>query len=384
MKTFLIFILLVLVYLVLSPTTVLAESFYYFGGIAWKKPYGGYFTITSPYGWRDGSFHRGTDYGLPCGTPVFAASDGIVSSLSRNGIVLGNDSNPQTASNYIKIRHPQGWETVYQHLNGVNVTVGQKVIIGQLIGFSGNTGFVRGKDSTPIQFQGCHLHFELNRNRHYFNPAELLNGKYEHTYKSGHLLARPTQIFAKKDGRALPTPRLVVNRNLNSTGSKKWNELKHYIHLQPPKITFAHRNIKTNIVTVHGVSIPLKHKLNILINNEFLHGIGNSMWEKHYSVRKVEGVRVVLYKNNWEYLGHTKVHDPKGRWSIKLAVGEKLQPQDRVFAEVQIGSDFRELKLKWWHNYYERQVYFSLWLLFQQKVGRPYWGSGSSNYMEIP
>lgn len=88
-------------------------------------------------------FHRGTDVAAGCGTPVFAATSGIVVEARGNG----------SYGNWILLEHGAGVATGYAHLvsGGIFVAPGDSVTAGQLIGAVGSTGA-----ST-----GCHLHFEV-------------------------------------------------------------------------------------------------------------------------------------------------------------------------------------------------------------------------------
>jgi murein DD-endopeptidase MepM/ murein hydrolase activator NlpD len=115
----------------------------------WSSPVAG--RITDNFGPRPNKplpgvndFHRGTDLAASCGTPVFAATDGVVLSAGPNG-GLGN---------WILIEHGEGVDTGYGHLSpgGILVAPGQTVTAGQLIGTVGTTGA-----ST-----GCHLHYEVH------------------------------------------------------------------------------------------------------------------------------------------------------------------------------------------------------------------------------
>ncbi|MRG59357.1 peptidoglycan DD-metalloendopeptidase family protein [Agromyces sp. CFH 90414] len=114
----------------------------------WSAPVGG--RITDGFGPRPdkplpgvNEFHRGTDVAAQCGTPVFAATAGIVVEARASG----------GYGNWILLEHGAGVSTGYAHLaaGGILVSPGQSVTAGQLIGMVGSTGA-----ST-----GCHLHFEV-------------------------------------------------------------------------------------------------------------------------------------------------------------------------------------------------------------------------------
>jgi murein DD-endopeptidase MepM/ murein hydrolase activator NlpD len=96
---------------------------------------------TSGFGYRWGVLHGGIDIANSIGTPVLAASDGVVISA---GPYAGY-------GNMVKIRHADGTVTLYGHNSAVLVDVGQRVWAGDQIAKMGNTG-----NST-----GPHLHFEV-------------------------------------------------------------------------------------------------------------------------------------------------------------------------------------------------------------------------------
>ncbi len=113
-----------------------------------KPVYGG--TLSSGFGSRWGTTHKGVDWAVPVGTTVYASSGGTV---TRSG----------WSSSYgycIYIQHPDGKETRYAHLSKLLVSVGDTVVQGQSIALSGNTG-----NST-----GSHLHFEIRVNGVAVNP----------------------------------------------------------------------------------------------------------------------------------------------------------------------------------------------------------------------
>ncbi|WP_328598195.1 M23 family metallopeptidase [Croceibacterium salegens] len=85
--------------------------------------------------------HKGIDLAAPTGTPVYATADGYVARADRFG----------TYGNYIQIEHGGEMETRFGHLSAFNVTAGQTVHKGDLIGFVGSTG----------RSTGPHLHYEV-------------------------------------------------------------------------------------------------------------------------------------------------------------------------------------------------------------------------------
>ena len=111
-----------------------------------RKPFEGEFPVTQRFGERitDPSGHTGIDYALYTGTPVLAAMDGRVSRTAYLKSGYGT---------HVVVEHDGGLETLYAHLSGISVRLGESVREGQQIGTSGNTGNTTGP----------HLHFEMRR-----------------------------------------------------------------------------------------------------------------------------------------------------------------------------------------------------------------------------
>lgn len=128
--------------------------------------------ISSGYGWRPtplgtidfngtgGYTHTGIDYGVACGTPLYAPAAGEVWYADSN-VLPG-------AGNRIVLNHGvvggNALATNFYHLSSFLVGPGQRVSAGQLIGYTGTTG-----NST-----GCHLHFETVLNGSLVDPMGLL------------------------------------------------------------------------------------------------------------------------------------------------------------------------------------------------------------------
>lgn len=129
----------------------------------WAVPSNGY--ISSPYGYRvhpiSGAvrFHAGTDIANAAGTPIYAASSGVVEYAGWNG----------GYGYYVRINHGNGLTTAYGHIQsgGILVRMGQEVTVGQHIARMGTTG-----SST-----GNHLHFEVRQNGATTNPVTYLRNK---------------------------------------------------------------------------------------------------------------------------------------------------------------------------------------------------------------
>ncbi len=101
--------------------------------------------ITQHYGERSALYrghpHNGLDLGAPIGTPVMAAADGVVMAV---------DDNDQSAwrryqyGKYVLIKHPDNLATLYGHLSRQVVYPGEVVKKGDIIGYSGKTGYATG------------------------------------------------------------------------------------------------------------------------------------------------------------------------------------------------------------------------------------------------
>jgi murein DD-endopeptidase MepM/ murein hydrolase activator NlpD len=110
--------------------------------------------ITSPFGMRWGKLHPGIDIGVPTGTPVHASAAGKV-------IWCGWMSG---YGNFVVIDHGGGFATAYGHNSRVAVSCGEEVAQGQVVAYSGCTGFCTGP----------HVHFEIRVNGTPVDPLTYL------------------------------------------------------------------------------------------------------------------------------------------------------------------------------------------------------------------
>ncbi len=120
--------------------------------------------VTSPFGYRRHpiygywGLHDGTDFSAPCGTLNRAAGSGTVISRYWSD-VYGNRL-------YLDLGQVNGknMTVVYNHLSGYSASTGEHVSRGEVIGYSGTTGW-----STA-----CHLHFTVLLNGSPVNPMNYL------------------------------------------------------------------------------------------------------------------------------------------------------------------------------------------------------------------
>ncbi|MAL18034.1 MAG: hypothetical protein CL670_01115 [Balneola sp.] len=106
--------------------------------------------VTSKFGPRWRSTHKGVDLDANLRDNIYAAEKGIVVKAGK-GSGYGK---------MVRIKHAGGFETVYAHMSRIRVKEGDRVSKGQLVGKAGNTG-----TST-----GVHLHFEILKDGKAVNP----------------------------------------------------------------------------------------------------------------------------------------------------------------------------------------------------------------------
>jgi murein DD-endopeptidase MepM/ murein hydrolase activator NlpD len=86
------------------------------------------------------------DWSMPIGTPVLAVRDGRVVGTRDDSDENGLTDEFHQKANLVVVEHADGTLADYLHLKygGVAVSLGQRVQVGDLIGYSGNTGFSKG------------------------------------------------------------------------------------------------------------------------------------------------------------------------------------------------------------------------------------------------
>ncbi len=116
-----------------------ASEAFVIGGNAFVRPAVG--RLTSMFGARWGTSHFGIDIANSIGTPIYAVTDAVV-----------EESGPASGFGmWVVLRHTDGSQSVYGHINRSFVSVGEKVRAGEQIAEVGNRGYSTGP----------HLHFEV-------------------------------------------------------------------------------------------------------------------------------------------------------------------------------------------------------------------------------
>jgi murein DD-endopeptidase MepM/ murein hydrolase activator NlpD len=117
-------------------------------------------TVRVSQGYNGDTSHKGLsayaiDFPLPIGTPIYAARDGIIVGVEVSNTFGGPSPEYRPYANYVVVEHDDGTMGNYYHLKqgGTAVKIGDKVTKGQLIAYSGNTGYT----TAP------HLHFSVSK-----------------------------------------------------------------------------------------------------------------------------------------------------------------------------------------------------------------------------
>lgn len=155
--------------------------------------------ISSGYGMRadpfhgQQRFHGGIDIAVASGTPVLASADGVVSAVGTKG----------GFGNHVSITHADGAISMYGHLSGETVRVGQRVRQGQQVGIVGSTG----------RSTGAHLDFRLKKNGQTIDPMRVLAKSSIPVMSRGFASAAKPSRVAQLDAvgaRRLPQRPMVI------------------------------------------------------------------------------------------------------------------------------------------------------------------------------
>lgn len=117
-------------------------------------------SVTSPFGVRTdpllgtAALHSGMDFRAPTGMPAKVTAPGVVVKAGWNG----------GYGRMVEVDHGNGFATRYGHLSKINVTVGERLNTGDVIGKTGSSG----------RSTGPHLHYEIRQNGEAIDPLRFL------------------------------------------------------------------------------------------------------------------------------------------------------------------------------------------------------------------
>ncbi len=215
---------------------------------------------------KEEKMHNGIDFSAPLGTPVYAASSGIVAFAGNKG----------GYGKLIVLKHANNYTTKYGQLSKMIVSSGAQVTAGDLIGKVGNTGLSTGP----------HLHYEILRNGNHINPKPLLgeiNGfqiiftkdftplqiekAIEEAAKNG-ISIKISSLERNSDGEIITISMDAITKN----GSSNWKQSG----IIPIKTFLFHLNKNEGSFGVSGIqegkNIPFKkkHLINKKLTNSTL------------------------------------------------------------------------------------------------------------------
>lgn len=198
--------------------------------------------MTSNYGYRAkfGRMHKGVDLALKMNDTVRAAFDGKVRLTNYEARGYGN---------YVIVRHANGLETVYGHLNKHLVKPNQVVKAGQAIGLGGNTG----------RSTGPHLHFETRFMGYAINPNAIFDFANHCTHTDTYTFSKSTYTQPRNFA---PKRQMASNESENPYRAAS---------SKPASYTVKSGDTLASIARSYGMSATTLRKINGMSNNELIH-----------------------------------------------------------------------------------------------------------------
>lgn len=169
--------------------------------------------------------HNGIDLGWSSShggmeQPIYAAETGEVVSVRSN--YNTTDASGGSYGNYVKLKHENGFSTLYAHMKYGSVTlkVGDRVNKGDQIGLMGKTGHANGN----------HLHYEVLINEEKVNPIE-----YTYVYPGQTVSNNPSAIIGLLYYTPTPDPEPAPDKEVDEL-KKQIQELQDKVLLQAKEI----------------------------------------------------------------------------------------------------------------------------------------------------
>ncbi len=249
--------------------------------------------LLSPFGYRGHHFHTGLDIRLKHNDSVYCAMAGKIRIAHRF----------KGYGNCVVVRHFNGLETVYAHLNKICVNVDDEIKAGDLIGLGGRTGHATGD----------HLHFEIRFLEQPINPL----------------------AFMDFDNFKIKTDTLVITANtftnLSTPPNKPYNRHKHRRgkNNQPAEIvkkdTSKNLSLKgktdtSNPKNLKSKRLKLKHKAD---DDSPSMSDKTSKAHKYYTIKTGDNLFDIAQKNNTTVVKLRKLNGFSKR--KKLQVGSSIK-----------------------------------------------------------
>ena len=175
-------------------------------------------SVTSPFGPRWGTLHTGVDL-MANSENVKSVADGVVEVAA----ILNDD-----CGGTIKINHADGYKTGYCHLKQINVSPGQQVKQGDVIGISGggDNDIGQGRSTGP------HLHFTLRKDGELLNPMDYLDkdgieltGQVPYAAVTGEKESSPRSQYARIAGSVKSIEGINESRSLGKNSSNRYGRI---------------------------------------------------------------------------------------------------------------------------------------------------------------
>lgn len=196
-------------------------------------------------------YHKGID--LVGGSEIVAFADGVVTAICNSGVQYGQAC-------YVRLKHSNGWQTLYYHLasGSVCVKVGQNVVKGQKLGIMGATG----------QATGVHLHFQIDKG----GSGSAIN-PYDYIFNGKELVPSTNNTSTSNSSDTVYT--VVAGDTLSGIASKygtTYQKLAEYNGINNPNLITVGQKIKipntsnntTNSISNNSNSLQLGDRVKII------------------------------------------------------------------------------------------------------------------------